>query len=193
MLTDLSSVQIYYVLWTECMDQSASCCAPPLPFGCRGTQSTITEATTGLFYQPQMVDNDECGAVSWMIGRWNWSTERKPVPVPLCPPQIAHDLTWARTRAAAVGSRWLTSWTTAQPQSLCLLSIKPLSYSEGGTVMTVCRNWFWHMLQLLPITYLTANCWWNPLIWSTLLCGMWCQVVCLRVKCKPSVGRTVCM
>jgi hypothetical protein len=24
--------------------------------------------------------------------------------VPLCPPQIPHDLTWARTRASAVGS-----------------------------------------------------------------------------------------
>jgi hypothetical protein len=29
----------------------------------------------------------------------------KPAPKPLCPPQIAHDLTWAGTRAAAVGNR----------------------------------------------------------------------------------------
>jgi hypothetical protein len=27
--------------------------------------------------------------------------------MPLCPPQIPHDLTWARTRAAAVGSQRL--------------------------------------------------------------------------------------
>jgi hypothetical protein len=27
------------------------------------------------------------------------------LPVPLCPPQIPHDHTWARTRATAVGSR----------------------------------------------------------------------------------------
>jgi hypothetical protein len=33
----------------------------------------------------------------------------KPVPVPLCPPRILHDLTWARTRAAAVGSQRLTA------------------------------------------------------------------------------------
>jgi hypothetical protein len=38
-----------------------------------------------------------------------WSTRRKPAPVSLCPPQIPHDLTWARIRAAAVGSRRLTN------------------------------------------------------------------------------------
>jgi hypothetical protein len=37
------------------------------------------------------------------IGRGNRSTRRKPAPVPLWPPQIPHYLTWARTRAAAVG------------------------------------------------------------------------------------------
>jgi hypothetical protein len=29
--------------------------------------------------------------------------------VPLCPPQIPHDLTWDRTRAAAMGSQRLTA------------------------------------------------------------------------------------
>jgi hypothetical protein len=36
--------------------------------------------------------------------------------VPLCPPQIPNDLTRARTRAEAVGSRRLTAWATARPQ-----------------------------------------------------------------------------
>jgi hypothetical protein len=41
-----------------------------------------------------MIDDDECGAVGGMrIGRGNWSSQRKPVPIPLCPPQIPHDLT----------------------------------------------------------------------------------------------------
>jgi hypothetical protein len=31
------------------------------------------------------------------IGRGNRSTRGKPAPVPLCPPQIPHDLTWDRT------------------------------------------------------------------------------------------------
>jgi hypothetical protein len=34
--------------------------------------------------------------------------------VPLCPPQIPHDLTWAWMRAAAVESRRLTAWGMAQ-------------------------------------------------------------------------------
>jgi hypothetical protein len=34
----------------------------------------------GLLYQPWMIDGDECGAIT---GRGNWSTRRKPVPVPL--------------------------------------------------------------------------------------------------------------
>jgi hypothetical protein len=57
-----------------------------------------------------MIDDDECGAVGGMrIGRGNPSSRRKPAPVPLCSPQIPHDLTRARTRAAAVVSRRLTA------------------------------------------------------------------------------------
>jgi hypothetical protein len=68
----------------------------------------------GLLYKPRMIDDDddddECGAVGRMkIGRENRSTLRKPAPVPLRPPQIPHDLNWARTRAAAVGSGRLTA------------------------------------------------------------------------------------
>jgi hypothetical protein len=64
-----------------------------------------------------MIDN-ECGAVGGMIiGRGNRSTQRKPAQVPLCPPQIPHHLTWARTRAAIVGSWWLTASAMAQPKS----------------------------------------------------------------------------
>jgi hypothetical protein len=40
-----------------------------------------------------MID-DECGAVGGMrIGRGDLSTQRKPTPVPLCSPQIPHNLT----------------------------------------------------------------------------------------------------
>jgi hypothetical protein len=38
------------------------------------------------------------------IGSGNRTTRNNPGPVPLCPPQIPHDLTWYRTRAAAVRS-----------------------------------------------------------------------------------------
>jgi hypothetical protein len=62
-------------------------------------------------------DDDECGAVGGMrISRGNRSTRRKSAPVPLCPPRIPYDLTRARTRAAAVGSRRLTALTVARSQ-----------------------------------------------------------------------------
>jgi hypothetical protein len=75
----------------------------------------VCQPLIGLLYQPWMID-DDCGAVSGMrIGRGDWNTWEKPAPVPLCPPQVPHDLTWAQTWDAAVGSRWLTAWAMAQP------------------------------------------------------------------------------
>jgi hypothetical protein len=69
-----------------------------------------TAATIGLLYQPQMIDDDDCGAVGGMkIGRGSRSTRRKPAPPSLCPPQIPHDVTPARTRAAAVKCQRLTA------------------------------------------------------------------------------------
>jgi hypothetical protein len=65
-----------------------------------------------------MIDDDERGAVGGMrIGRGKRSTRKKPTPVPLCPPRIPHDLTWARTRAAGVGSQRLTARAMAQPNT----------------------------------------------------------------------------
>jgi hypothetical protein len=69
-----------------------------------------TAATSGLLYKPQMIDEDDCGAIGGIkIGRGNRSTRRKTAPAPLCLPQIPHDQTQARTRAAAGGSQRLTA------------------------------------------------------------------------------------
>jgi hypothetical protein len=69
-----------------------------------------TAATSGLLYKLQMIDEGDCGAIGGMkIGRGNRSTRRKPTSAPLCPPQIPHDQTQARTRAAALGSQRLTA------------------------------------------------------------------------------------
>jgi hypothetical protein len=54
------------------------------------------------------------GQIGGMIGKENRSTQRKPAPVPLCPPQIPHTARM-RTRAAAVGSQRLTAWAMARP------------------------------------------------------------------------------
>jgi hypothetical protein len=86
-----------------------------------------TAATTGLFYQFQMIDDGDCGAISGLqFGRGNRSTRRKPAPATLCPPQIPHDQTQPRTWAAAVGSQWLTAWAMARPISSVLF---PLNHS----------------------------------------------------------------
>jgi hypothetical protein len=50
-----------------------------------------TAATTGLLYQPQMIDDDDCGEIGGMkIGRGNRSTRRKPAQRHFVPPQIPH-------------------------------------------------------------------------------------------------------
>jgi hypothetical protein len=53
--------------------------------------------------------------MSMRIDTGNRSTRRKPAPVPLCPPQIQHEQTWDRTRAAALGSWHLTASALARP------------------------------------------------------------------------------
>jgi hypothetical protein len=65
-----------------------------------------TEATNMLI-MPAPDDYDN-GKICGMIGRGNRSTRRKPVPVPLCPPQTPHAAR-TRTRAAPVLSQRLTA------------------------------------------------------------------------------------
>jgi hypothetical protein len=82
-----------------------------------------TAATTGLFYQPQMIHDGDCGAICGLkIDRGTRSTRRKPAPVPLCPPQIPHNLTQARTRAARMGTKLLTAWVIVRPVLWLVLS-----------------------------------------------------------------------
>jgi hypothetical protein len=88
-------------------------------------------ATTGLLYQSQIIDDGDCGAIGGMkIGRGSRSTRRKPAPVPNSPPQIPHDLTRTRTRAAVVGSRRLTAWTTARPSSNSSFTIEKIDQHD---------------------------------------------------------------
>jgi hypothetical protein len=91
-----------------------------------------------------MID-DECGAVNGIrIRRGYRSTRRKPAPAPLCPPQIPHDLNWARTRVAVVGSRRLTAWAMARTLlvvTICKSSINPITdvntvYSQSVTILS---------------------------------------------------------
>jgi hypothetical protein len=91
-------VELVMIVDTLITESTAVFLIIPSPLG--------TAATTGLLYQPQMIDEGDCGAICGMkIGRGNRSTRRKPTPAHLCP----HDQTRARTRTAAWGSQRLTA------------------------------------------------------------------------------------
>jgi hypothetical protein len=71
----------------------------------------------------------------WMWSSWwneNWQGKQKysekTCPSAICSPQIPHDLNWAWTRTAAVGSRQLTTWAMERPPFPNLL--------EGFPVLT---------------------------------------------------------
>jgi hypothetical protein len=70
-----------------------------------------------------------------MEHQWNETDRGKPVPVPLCPPQIPHGLTRDRNRASVVGGRRLTAWTMARPTAILRLctTINGLSKMLGQT------------------------------------------------------------
>jgi hypothetical protein len=53
--------------------------------------------------------------VEWRSHRGSQSIRRKPALMPTCQPEILHDLTRTRTRAAAVGNRRLAARATARP------------------------------------------------------------------------------
>jgi hypothetical protein len=73
-----------------------------------GLSPVGTAATSGLLYKPQMIDEGDCGAIGGIkISMGKRSTRKKPATAPLCPPQIPHDQTRPRTRAAAVGSQYI--------------------------------------------------------------------------------------
>jgi hypothetical protein len=73
---------------------------------------------TSATYWPIVPAPGDCqvGEFGGMNGRGNRSTQRKPAPAPLCPPQIPLDQTRDLTRAAAVGSQRLTASAMARPQ-----------------------------------------------------------------------------
>jgi hypothetical protein len=62
---------------------------------------------------PGDCEDGEVGGMN-CFGRGNRSIRRNPAPTPLCPPQIPHELNWARNRVSAVGSRQLIAWAMAR-------------------------------------------------------------------------------
>jgi hypothetical protein len=94
-----------------------------------------TAATTGLLYRPRMTDDGDCGGTSGIkFGRVNRRIRKKPVLVPLHPPQRPHDWTRARPRAAAVGSQRLTASAMARPGAVFICS------QQNGSLHNLCHS-----------------------------------------------------
>jgi hypothetical protein len=74
------------------------------------------------------------GAIGGMkFGRGNRSTRRKPTPAPLCPPQIPHDETRARTpgrRGGKPASLFLTYSLCVLDRTLCYANSRDKSTRE---------------------------------------------------------------
>jgi hypothetical protein len=110
-----------------------------------------------------MID-DQCRAVGGMrIGRGSLSTRRKSAPMPLWPPQITHDLTWDRTRAATVGSRRLTAWAMARP--LCSPTF-PLAVWPRRTLTSFTTDAHCSLLFSFCIRLVAVSVWALPLLRS---------------------------
>jgi hypothetical protein len=102
-----------------------------------------TVSTLGTSVVPaQVMDDYEGKAVGVMIGRGNRSTRRKPASLPLCPPQIPYDPTWARTRAVTVRTQRLTGLSYGAPIYLTLLKTLP---SKRNLNLKRCRIIAWNV------------------------------------------------
>jgi hypothetical protein len=102
--------------YVECLNTTRlhlPCSFSPWRWGRSSTQAWMPTYVS-ILRIPQMIRVWR-ETVEWY---WQGKTEelgKKPVPVPLCPPQIPHGLTRTRTRASAVRGRRLTNWALARP------------------------------------------------------------------------------
>jgi hypothetical protein len=105
-------------------------------------------------------------SIPQVIHEWIWSSGEviltgeteglggKPVPVPLCPPQIPHGLIGERTRASAVISRWLTAWAMVVKYHSCVTSVNTRSFQWFKVILL----FYWMtMLQLQHFVELNAK------------------------------------
>jgi hypothetical protein len=78
--------------------------------------SSTTDYTTARY--PAILSTvDVDDTLVWIIGGWYWQgktdvLEEKSIPVPLCPPENSHGITWNENRNFAVRGRRLTAWAT---------------------------------------------------------------------------------
>jgi hypothetical protein len=116
-----------------------------------------TAATTGLLYQSQMIDDGDCAAIGGIkISRGNQSTGTNLAPAPLCPPQILHDQTRARTHAAAVGIWQLTAW--AMGRSICMLLAYVCAVDVSVYAMVLSKETFYGYFHWIFVHLISSYC-----------------------------------
>jgi hypothetical protein len=131
-----------------------------------------TAATSGLLYKPQMIDEDDCGAIGGMkIGRGNRGTRRKPAPAPLCPPQIPHDQTRARTPGCRGGKPATNRLSYGAANSYISIYSLPLT-STGRSLAYIykpktCYSVLMYKSLLLVITNRTTRRQWEAPVFQS--------------------------
>jgi hypothetical protein len=127
------------------------------PLGMSGTSWPVVPA-------PGDYEDGEFGGM--LIGRGNGSTQRKPAPVPLCPPQIPHDLIGCKPGR-------LTAWTMAQPLKMHFgLHVNCLLFNFFNKIEICWQIW----IKLHDITVgfevfmvITVK---NTVLWVVMLCSL---------------------
>jgi hypothetical protein len=103
-----------------------------------------------------------------MEHRWNYTDRgkpkysgKKPIPVPLCPPQIPRD----RNRASAVRDRRLTAWAMARPTWFVLIlsvlskKLRHVLYtSYMSYIHPTCPIYILHVLYTSYMSYIHPTC-----------------------------------
>jgi hypothetical protein len=119
---------------------------------------------------------------------WNWQGKTKvlrgkPVPVPLCPPQIPHGLTRDRTRASAVGGRRRTAWAMARPRlRFGSMSLFCCPATSDYIVTHTCLRWQWAPQKICR--YETVEAWQSLDLYCMPIFAA--KSLCVLVKVKQS-------
>jgi len=102
--------------------------------------------------------------VVWCLRGVNQHSREKPVPVPLCPPEILHKLAHNATKASEVTGFQLITYILAFPKIFCLIDIVKV---EGHTSVIYFQiiNIILHFLRLYMLKIVTQQKGWRLHYW----------------------------
>jgi hypothetical protein len=142
--------------------------------------SLVRRSLFCLLYNPQVMDYDECEVVGIMGSKVNRNSRQKLASGPLCPPQIPHDLTWARSRATGVRRRRLTAWAKARPFFIDTKMQITWTQTLRGRKCIFVRSWHPFAGERCLYTWThwecVCVCVWVVPLWL-LGCGIWSKLL----------------